>query len=228
MLDSLYKLHERVNQNKKNKKNQCGICPLVRDHSGPVFFEHEGESYPKVMIISESPAGFDEIGYNFSRLNELKEKVLTEIKTFDQWKKIAQLNTLGKFLAGLTDNRMVLEPKSLATINNIYWKHAVKCFIQRKGESVRNAKKRLRYKFGKACKYCADYLWEEIEIVKPDLIVLIGDSAFNAIFPKKKDIIGKSIKFPELIYIYHPNARIKSELKKKGFNYVKERIKSYL
>ncbi len=59
----------------------------------------------------------------------------------------------------------------------------------------------------------------------------MGSKAFDAVFPRRKrDIIGKSIKFleAEFIYTYHPNARIKRNYKKKAFVHARKRIKSYL
>ncbi len=235
MFDLLHKLHEKDKHNKKTGDNSCMDCPLVRDHDGPVFIEHEGKSQPKIIIISESPAGFEKINYNYLKLDEWKKSIiLSEIRNFGQWDKIGQMNTLSKFLACLTDNRMVTKPENLTTINDIYWTHAVKCFIQQKSESIKDAKKRLGKNFDKACKYCAKYLCEEVKIVKPDIIITIGSVAFNAVSSddsvKKKDIIGKSIKFhdAELVYTYHPNARMSRRVKEEGFNYAKERIKSYL
>ncbi|MCK4223656.1 MAG: uracil-DNA glycosylase family protein [candidate division Zixibacteria bacterium] len=228
MLNFLNILHQRIKDNKKSKDGPCRNYPLVNDCDGPVLIEHAGEFNPKAIIISESPAGFESIDYNFSKLGEWKQKTLSSIRNFKQWKKIGQLNSLGKFLAGLTDNKMV-DPEDPITINEIYWTHALKCFIQ-KNESLKSAKKQLGNKFDRACKCCVEYLREEIEIVKPKLIVLVGDKAFNAVFPEKKDIIGKAIKFPdaELIYTYHPNAKVRSEYKKKGFNYARRKIENYL
>ncbi len=128
---------------------------------------------------------------------------------------------------------MVIDPKSLATVNAIYWTHTAKCFIQKERESVKAAKERLSRNFNnafdKACLCCKEYLWREIDIVQPKLIVLIGGKAFNAIFPKMKDAFGKQIKKSkaEIAFTYHPNRIMKGELKKKGFDYIKERIKGH-
>jgi len=77
--------------------------------------------------------------------------------------------------------------------------------------------------------FCTEYLRQEINIVRPFLIVSIGDCAYHGIFPQKNEIIGRLIKFKfpesELVYTYHPNSRVNSEKKSKCFEYAKERVK---
>lgn len=231
MLDSLDLLQKKITQNINNLKAHCNGCPLAINHSGPVFIKHEGKSSPKMVIISESPAKFEDIEYDFSKVDQWTTIILKEIKSFSKYteiKDVAKVTKLGDFLAFLTDTRIVSNPEKQTTINNIYWTHAVKCFIQQKNESLNSAKKRLGNKFNKASKCCCEYIKEELEIIKPDLILAIGDVAFNAIVPNK--IIGKPIKFPsiEVVYTYHPNSRKKAIVKEEGFKYAKERIMNYL
>lgn len=231
MLNLLSKLRKKIERNKQYKKNSCKFCPLAKKHAGPLFFEHSGKAHPKVIFISESPAKFEEIGCDFSRLNDFIKNTLTDIKDLTRWEDAWRSNEVWKFLAGVTNSKMVANPENLTTINNIYWTHAIKCFLQRKNMKITDAKRQLAKEFNEAGEFCAEYLRKEIEIIKPKLVVLIGDKAFNAIFQKKKTLIGKSIKFfnsVEIIYVYHPNAQIQSIWKEKGFKYVKKRVRDYL
>ncbi len=156
MLDSLERVHQKVRNNKKEEKSFCAGYPLADNYDGPVFIEHAGKSAPKVIIVSESPAGFESIEYDFSKIDRWKEKVMDEIRNFTRWETIGQLNTLAKFLAALTANNMS-DPENPITVNPIYWTHAVKCFIQR-DEPLHKAKRRLGKRFDKACRFCAGYL----------------------------------------------------------------------
>lgn len=229
MLNSLDLLQKEITDNINNGEKPCKDCPVAKNHTGPVFIKHEGKTSPQVVIISESPAGFGLIKYDFTRLDEWIENTLKEIKTFHKCKEIGQVTKLGDFLACLTENRMVNNPEKQTTTSNIYWTHAVKCFIQQEGESLKDAKERLGNKFNQNCKCCCEYVKKELEIIKPELILAIGNAAFYyAIVPKK--VIGKPIRFPnaEVVYTYHPNAKIKKELKERGFKYAKERIMCYL
>lgn len=229
-LDSLQKV---IAGNISNRKEPCRGCPVAKNHTGPVFIKHGGKSSPKVVIISESPAGFGLIEYDFSKLNEWIKNILKRIKTFPtkEISNMAKVTKLSDFLAWLTDNRMVSNPGKLTTISNIYWTHAVKCFIQRKGESINKAKERLGNEFKLVCNYCREYVKKELEIIKPNLIVAIGDPAFYSMFPKNSPKeIGRSVRFldAEVVYTYHPNAKIEKKRKEKGFKYAKERITCYL
>jgi len=230
LINQLIKLHKRVQENKNKKQGACKKCPLAVNHYGPAFIEHAGDINPKIVVVSEIPEGFNKINYDFSRLKEWIENILNEIKTFKPGDKIGQLKTVGKFLAALTDNKMVTEPRKLHTIGKIYWTHAVKCFIQQKNEKINEAKRRLGINFSQSVIFCAEYLRQEINIVKPSLIVSIGDWAYYGIFPKKE--ISGSIKFTfpesESVYLYRPTSRVNPEKKTKSFEYAKERVKFHL
>jgi len=231
MLDSLHLFKTKIEDNINNQKGLCRDCPVVKKHSGPVFVNHAGSSHPQIVIISESPAGFEKIDFNFERWEELIKKILENIKNAPIRRKIEQWpTTLGDFLANLIPTSVVEESGSLVTIPTFYWTHAMKCFIQGKGETIIQAKSSLGKKFNLACECCSEYLKEEIKLIDPKLIVAIGDTAFTGLLPKKE--VGKEIAFlnidSKVVYTYHPNARQKKELKMKGFEFAKEKIEYYL
>ena len=228
MFNRLTSLERKVRLNKRGIQGPCEDCALVKKYKGPVFVRHEGKTRPKVMLISESPAVSKSFGYDTSNPEVWLRKVLKDISD-PRWKrrKPEDLTTLGPFLAALTANRMVSDSEDLATVNSIYWTHAMKCFAQQKGESIERAKKRLGRGFKGACKCCAKYLSEEVEIVGPELIVMMGNKAFDALVGYREDLVGKPLWFPELLFMYHPNSR-NIELRRRGSTLVKKELAKYL
>lgn len=230
MYKGLLNLSKEVSANKRKGRGPCKNCPMVKKHDGPVFIKHQTRKRPRVVVISESPAGYEEIDYTFSRLDDWTFERLKTIHTFE-WdgKKIGQLNNLTKFLAGLTDSRMVSKLGSRATIGEIYWTHAMKCFIQKNEPSVKKAKKVTGKAFENACKHCAVYLREEVTSIEPELVVAIGKKALHALIPEERDLVGESILLPdlELVFTYHPGYW-EAELKARGFTHARNRLLQYL
>ncbi len=232
MLTVLREIQRRMESNNGEERGNCENCPLVEYHTGPVFIEHKGAATPKVVIISESPAGFKKIDWDFSRLNEWTEGRLNSVKSPPEEDRIGRWGSFTEFLGDLTDYNMVPKSETHASIGDIYWTHAVKCFIQRKGESLREAKNRLKRdgrKFDEASRCCAEYLREEVRVAEPELTIMIGEKAFDALMPSNKErLIGESVSKGELIFTYHPNAPKKRDVKIEGFNYARERLRNHL
>jgi len=228
MNNKLADLWKRIEDNKKNNQFHCKSCPLQHNYDGPVYFDYEGEGNPKIMIISESPAGYNnkEVRCDFTKLKKWKEIILTE-----ENRQNAELSdyTLGKFLPYITNNGILSSLKGIAS-ENFYWTHTVKCFIQKGNETLEAAKNRITTPvFKKACTICGMYIKQEFDMIQPSLTIILSQNAWGNFkravdnipygsgnFRKAFEIIlsGECIKVTDtqdVIALYHPSylARLK-------------------
>lgn len=210
MNKKLKKLWEKIENNKKKGKGACKDCPLQdKKYLGPCKIDQEGEKFPKIVIISESPAKPREGG---NTIKEIQGKWYEDAKKWSEKKEKEKgngkwPNKLVYFLFRLTDNKL-LKP-GFVTIPQIYWTHSIKCFIQINKKTIKEAKKELGKNFEKAREKCFEYLKEEAEILKNEAKIFI------AVGNKAKEGIQKALAEEKIIALTHPAAPRKKEKKAK-------------
>lgn len=179
MTDELKNLHEAIIKNRRNKTSYCQYCLLNNNqkYSGPVFFESVGNK-PKIMIISESPAGFNLVGCDASRIQEWKERILNHNHSKPLNADFRAAYTMEEFLPTLTNNK-IFSDKAGYTSGDFYWTHTVKCFIQENNsrDTIERAKTKLGESFEKICQCCSRYLIDEYSILRPEIVICLGKHA---------------------------------------------------
>jgi len=223
-----------IKTRKINKASHCKHCVLrFKKYCGPVFFKPASNTKPKIMIISESPAGLQKINFNCHQLRKWYEQILqemaqTKINHYGKWP-----NTLGEFLPYLTNGRIVTKTKQIHIAARYYWTHAVRCFIQtKKQKKIRSKNKNVLIK--NALRTCRNYLLHEIKLVKPKIIVILGETAYRALLPSFEDAVIRKVnteklRLPhlnstKLFTLYHPGAQIEKKEKTYGYQFVRRKI----
>lgn len=198
-MDNLKNLQIEIEKNRTEKQSHCKECPLNDDYkyTGPVFFDSEGDN-PTILIISEGPAGFDQVDCNPSKVQEWKEMILndknkkTENENFSKYTQKMQ-----DFLPLLTNNE-ILGRTPGKTSKYFYWTHTLKCFIQNySNKSIRDAKKKFNDKYHEMCQNCGKYINKEIRCFDPKLIIALGKET-------KENIPDDIKKEKHIIYLPHP------------------------
>ncbi|MCS7151703.1 MAG: uracil-DNA glycosylase family protein [Endomicrobia bacterium] len=143
-----------------------------------------------IMFISRDP------NIDVNTVRNVNYKTIDIVLEWKEPKKIGLGNFFYDFLYKPNRNNLwseflnYLEALKNTGISNIvvpprfYWTHLVKCYAENNANIVNQAKE-----------HCIDYLKEEIEAIKPQLIITAGKDVGNAvasIFPLQK--IGSTIK----------------------------------
>ena len=191
-----------VRENKERGKGHCSSCPLLRTAVPPAWFAC-ADAYPQVVVVSESPVD-DRLGKEGR-----KGRSIFDTKNIEDWQRYilsqcgnqrrmdpSQATPMGQFLGRLTQGGIYNEADETRT-HRLYWTHTVKCFLQNeKYREIGRAKDKRRREFRQAVQTCANYLSQEVESMRPKLVVAVGKEAFDAL---------KRLKYAgQLVRVDHP------------------------